>query len=370
MQCSECATQLPEGAAYCPSCGNVTPYNMSFSGVAPSDKTVTSLQAQSTLPSSPYPQPPTDPYSPLPLVPPPPPPFRRRGLSAGKMVLLVVLVLLIVGAGGVLYFRTAPPSVQPKPQASPKAQAQQATTVPATGTPQTQQATTVPSTGTPQAQQATATPSTGTPQTQQTAATPSAGTPQDLYNQVTKNPSTLDDSLSANGTSNWNESEGGQSSCQFTGGAYHAIAQAQNTYTLCMAQSSSFGNLAYQVQMTIAKGDFGGMVFRTDSSQTKYYSFFIDRTGTYTLMTSVDDTGTRDYVLHKGTSSSIKTALNQVNQLAVIARGNTIYVYINQQYITSASDNSYRAGQIGLFGGNTISAPADVLFRHVQVWSL
>jgi hypothetical protein len=336
MQCNKCAAQLPGEAAYCPSCGSVTPYHISFSGVTPSDTTVASSSAPSLRP----PPPPFDPYS----APPPPPPHRRRRFSGSRMVLLVALVLLIGGAGGVLSFQRIPPFVQPHPHASPTRQARQVTTVSSTGTPQAQQAT----------------------------ASPSARTPQDLYHQVTQNPATLADPLSANGTNNWaeNASADGKLRCQFTGGAYHAIAQPQNTYTLCVAQATHFGDLAYQVQMTIAKGDFGGMVFRCDDSQTKYYSFFIDRSGTYTLITSVDDTGTHDYVLHKGTSSFIKTGLNQVNLLAVIARGSTIYLYINQRYITSASDSTYRAGHIGLFGGNTTTAPADVLFRHIQVWNL
>ena len=139
---------------------------------------------------------------------------------------------------------------------------------------------------------------------------------------------------------------------------------------LCLAQATNFGDLAYQVQMTIVKGEFGGLVFRVDSSQAKYYSFLIDSSGTYSLITSVDNTGTRDYVLQKGTSPFFKTGLNQTNLIAVIARGSTIFLYINQHYVTSASDKSYRSGQIGLFGGNSTQAPADVVFRHVQVWQL
>jgi hypothetical protein len=73
-------------------------------------------------------------------------------------------------------------------------------------------------------------------------------------------------------------------------------------------------------------------------------------------------------VLHKDTSAFIRTGLNQANLLAVVARGSNIYLYINQQYITSASDSTYHAGQIGVFGGNYTQAPADVVFSHIQVW--
>jgi hypothetical protein len=324
MQCSVCRTQLPTGVAYCPTCGSVTPFHVSSSGVSPSDPTVASFPSAESSPN---------PYTPNPYAapppPPPPPPPHRGGLSAGRSILLLVLLLLIVGAGGILYFRTALPAGQRQAHASP------------------------------------------TP-IQRTATAASAQTPQELYDQVTQIPPTLDGPLRTNDTSNWTESTSADNkySCAFRGGAYHAIAQPQNASMLCLAQATNFGDLAYQVQMTIVTGEFGGMVFRVDSSQTKYYSFLIDRSGTYSLITSVDNTGTRDYVLHKGTSAFFKAGLNQVNLIAVIARGRSIYLYINQHYITSASDRSYRAGQIGLFGGNYTQAPADVVFRHVQIWQL
>jgi hypothetical protein len=201
-----------------------------------------------------------------------------------------------------------------------------------------------------------------------TATPASAQTPQALYDRVTQSPPTIDSSLRTNDTIKWTESTSadGKYSCAFSGGAYHANAP----YTPCLAQATNFGDLAYQVQMTIVKGEFGGLVFRVDSSQTKYYSFLIDSSGTYSLITSVDNTGTRDYVLHKGTSTFFKRGLNQANLIAVIARGSSISLYINKHYVISASDNRYRSGQIGLFGGNYTQAPADVVFRHVQIWQL
>jgi len=330
MQCSTCGTQIPAGAAYCPTCGAVTPYSVSTSGVSPSDPTSVFTSYGESGASSQHPYPSLNPYA-APPTPPPPPP-RRRTLSAGRMVLLIVLVLLIVGvaAGGFLYFRTAPPSGQSQPHVSPTARTQQATAI------------------------------------------PSPRTPQELYAQITQGTPVLDDPMSTNDTNNWTEggSSDGKTSCQFSGGAYHAVAQPQNAYMLCVAQATNFDDLAYQVQMNIVKGEFGGMVFRADGSQTKYYSFFIDRYGNYTLITSVDNTGTHDYVLRKGTSQFIKTGLNQVNLLSAVARGRSIDLYINQQYITSASDSRYSIGQIGVFGGNITKAPADVEFSHVQVWKV
>ncbi len=207
-----------------------------------------------------------------------------------------------------------------------------------------------------------------TTQAPQVTATTSAQTPQALYAQVTQGPPTLNDPLSTNDANNWTEmtSADGKFSCAFSGGVYHVSAP----FMPCLAQARNFGDLAYQVQMTIVKGEFGGIVFRVDSSQTKYYTFYIDRYGTYTLKTSVDNTGNRDYVLGTGTSARFRTGLNQANLLTVIARGSNIYLYINQHFITRASDTTYRAGQIGVFGGNSSQAPADVVFSHAQVWNV
>ena len=75
-------------------------------------------------------------------------------------------------------------------------------------------------------------------------------------------------------------------------------------------------------------------------------------------------------MLRKGTSTAIKTRLDQSNLLAVVAQNNSIYIYINQQYIAGVSDSTYRTGHIGVFGGNYTQAPADVAFSHLQVWKL
>lgn len=192
-------------------------------------------------------------------------------------------------------------------------------------------------------------------------------TPQALYTQVTQAPPALDDPLSGNGTKHWTETTPADGfSCGFSGGAYHVSAP----FTPCLAQATNFGDLAYQVQMTIVKGERGGIVFRADGFQ-KYYTFFIKRSGFYTLITSVDPSmGAQDHTLSTGTSASIKTGLNQANLLTVIARGRSIYLYINRQFIASASDSTYRDGQIGVFGGDPSGAPADVVFSHAQVWKV
>src|SRR5690242_7852328 len=130
MQCSSCGKELPVGVAYCPSCGSVTPYQTSSSGVFPADPTIfTSYGDTKESAQNPYGEagepsqnpygdggePSQNPYlltpnpyaAPAPATAPPPPSVRRRGPSAVVIALLVVLVLLIAGGGGLLYFKLA-----------------------------------------------------------------------------------------------------------------------------------------------------------------------------------------------------------------------------------------------------------------------
>src|ERR1700736_4244626 len=99
MVCNSCGKPLPAGVAFCPSCGSLTPDQVSSSGVSPSDPTsvYTSYGDPSQNPypyetPHPYPYAAPDPYA-APATAPPPPPVRRRRPSARLIALLIVLVL-------------------------------------------------------------------------------------------------------------------------------------------------------------------------------------------------------------------------------------------------------------------------------------
>jgi hypothetical protein len=59
--------------------------------------------------------------------------------------------------------------------------------------------------------------------------------------------------------------------------------------------------------------------------------------------------------------------LGQSNQIAVIANSNTLYLYVNGQYLTTAQDSALSTGKIGL-GVVDTNAPVDVQFTDVLVW--
>ena len=134
----------------------------------------------------------------------------------------------------------------------------------------------------------------------------------------------------------------------------------------CNAEATTFSDLAYQVQMTILKGDRGGLFFRQVGAQGPYYYFSITLTGSYELDAS---TGKNLTILRKGTNPAIKAGLNQANVLAAVAQGSVIDLYVNAQHIAQIRDTISSTGLIGV-AADASHQPAEVAFSNVQVWAL
>ncbi|MBV8822059.1 MAG: hypothetical protein JO123_04655, partial [Ktedonobacteraceae bacterium] len=194
-------------------------------------------------------------------------------------------------------------------------------------------------------------------------ATASSGTPQDIYTRATSGTPTLSDPLSGQDSNNWDQS----SSCAFTGGSYHVSVPQNGFFSLCYAHATNFSNFAYQVKMTILSGDGGGLIFRADNAHSTL--FVVTSSGFYELMQIQGAPSDQGQGSISGLSSAINTGLNQTNVLTVIVRDSSIYLYVNSQYITSASDNSPTSGMIGLFA-ISVSHASEVAYSNAEVWAL
>src|SRR6266704_1041633 len=175
----------------------------------------------------------------------------------------------------------------------------------------------------------------------------------------------LDDPLSYN-SHFW--SVGGDSSgtCDFTGGAYHVNA-IQQPGKGCVA-NPRFSDFAYQVQMTIVKGDGGDILFRDDTKGNGYY-FFIGQDGKYESGTyNCNGNNCKFNALRSGSSPAINTGLNQTNLVAVVASGSTIDLHVNNQKIDSYSDSTYSQGLIGVAAAD-VNNPTEVVFSDAKVWT-
>ncbi|QBD80920.1 helix-turn-helix domain-containing protein [Ktedonosporobacter rubrisoli] len=182
----------------------------------------------------------------------------------------------------------------------------------------------------------------------------------------------LDDSLSGqdnrlNWMEGWNKN---QASCQFKDGAYYSQQPQQGYFHACIAQKTDFSNFAYEVEMTLYEGDYGGIIFRAkDSLDDKYYLFRVATGGTFMLKQYLDGIDAHAVLLDQGHSSAFRAGFGQQNRLAVVAQNDLLTLYLNGQEVASVHDSSYLHGQIGVLAGNDTHAPARVAFTNAKVWS-
>ncbi len=382
MQCVTCGTALQPGMSACPRCG--TPAPLSTAGnddptipadfgpfrenaYAPPSSLPAGMPQQNVYYAGAAPQgtrpanesgPAYGPYAgqfyaanPPSYVPPAPPapqppPRPRRGLSKGLLVLLSILVLLMIVGGGIIFYFSVPYPAQIRAQATATAQTR-ANTI-ATATAQTIHN-----------ENATA--------TAQAQATLTAQ--QNIYAQATNGIPAITDSLAKNSSLQWDEYDSANNGgCVFTGGMYHVKEHDTGFFQPCFAQANNFSNFTLQVQMAIPSGEFGGIVFRADGQNSKFYLLQVGASGSYELFTYFNNNGNNAKTLLSSYSPAIK-GQNLPNLLTLIARGNRLTLFVNKQYVDTVSDNTYKTGKVGLVAYDK-SIPADAVFSNLQIWKL
>ncbi|HTD20252.1 MAG TPA: hypothetical protein VK667_12055, partial [Ktedonobacteraceae bacterium] len=239
----------------------------------------------------------------LPGQPPVPVQPQRRGFSGGIIALLVVLVLALIGGSILVYYAAV---LHP-----------QQLSVEATSTAHTTQVNNLHATQTASAVAANAT------------ATVNALSPQDLYTRITAGTPTLNDPLATQGSTTWSQLGSGDGRCAFTGGALHATSNTGSA--ACVALGSTYSNFVYQVQVSVIRGDLGGIFFRTDQVSHKLYMFAISPNGFYALYYIGQNASgsASENILAASISTTINTGFKSKNVISVLARGSEISIFIN-----------------------------------------
>ncbi len=324
MQCSACGVEIPPAISACPNCGMPTARNKYGSGT---------LQKNQQ---------------------------RRKGFSRGRTAFLLVVALLMMFSGvGLIYYSTVVHPIELQVYATQTVRSILTAEVKTTVIAHAQATSTAQALNNALA----------TAQAQSTVAAVATVTAYHaIYTEATNGQPALDDSLSGNSASNWDEySDGSGGGCQFAGGALHASILQKDYFVTCFAQSTSFSNFAFQAQMTIIRGDEGGLIFRSNNGNANFYYFRIGHDGYYALFLSKSNK--LDTALAEDASSAIKTAPGQTNILTVVARGSNLFFFVNKQFVASVSDTTFSGGSIGVVAGD-ISHPTDVAFTHAEVWRL
>lgn len=157
--------------------------------------------------------------------------------------------------------------------------------------------------------------------------------------------------------------------CQFAQGTYHVSVTKEGAFHYCIAGATGFSNFVYEVRMTIINGDEGGIIFRANGINSKFYYFRIGRDGSYGLYLYIDDAGTHAQTLVSGMAPAVRTGLNIANLLAVEAHNGNLDLYVNKQHIASVSNNTYDSGQVGVAAAYG-TEPTEVAFSNARVWSI
>ena len=172
----------------------------------------------------------------------------------------------------------------------------------------------------------------------------------------------LNDPLNDNSHGNgWEEN----ANCAFTNGAYHDIDPTANTISPCSALKSNFKDFTYQATVQLKNDALGGITFRGDAAQWHYYSYVVANDGSFALFlyTKPD---TKPQTLHEGNAQA---NVKQPLQIAVVARGSKIDLYINKQQVATVNDSTYTSGHVGVVAYNT-GNNVDEAFTNAQVWTL
>lgn len=274
------------------------------------------------------------------------PPKRAGGLSRGLTITLIVLVLLVLIGSGIIYYFSIPYPAQVHAQAT--ATAQGLANNQATGT-------------------AVVIHNTNATATAQTQATVTAQ--QSIYNSATNGSPAVTDSLSQNDGLRWDQYDNSNSDgCVYAGGSYHVKELQSGYFQTCMAQTSNFSNFTLQVQMTILRGDFGGIIFRSSATSPKFYLLQFGVDGTYDLLGYISNNGNDAHGLLSSVTPAMK-GLNEPNLITLIARGSQLTIFVNKQYVDTVNDTLYKGGQIG-FMAYYKASPAEVAYSNMQIWQL
>lgn len=160
------------------------------------------------------------------------------------------------------------------------------------------------------------------------------------------------------------------SQCKFMRQAYHVTTSRSENMNVCFDPQKQFKNFTYEVEMTILKGDCGGLLFRMQGSN-KYYFFQVCQDRSYALLKNVDNNPADAHVFHgvSQNNSAIIPGFGKKNRIAVIAKGSSLYLYIQDHQVAEIDDSSYAEGYIGLVAySRTKVSITEVSYQNARLW--
>lgn len=167
--------------------------------------------------------------------------------------------------------------------------------------------------------------------------------------------------------------------CRFNGSGYESTLQNENGTFLdisnvCNAEKTSFSNFAFQADVTILKGECGGLNAKNIKTNDGFQfiicvrASFTNDAGNWAFRAEYGGVYFGDNA--HGFSGVIHTGYGQTNVLAVTVVGASLTFYINGQEVASKNWSDYTPCKIGLISAGAPGVLEDVLFRNAKVWTM
>ncbi|MFL5626019.1 MAG: serine/threonine protein kinase [Ktedonobacteraceae bacterium] len=162
---------------------------------------------------------------------------------------------------------------------------------------------------------------------------------------------------------NWSTTAG----CGFRSGSYHASEARSGIFNACFLAKPTYTNFTMQVDMTVIKGDCGGIVFHANSGSGKEYLFRVCQDNQHYYLYNCPGFDTTCQNITSDLSLDINLGLNQTNRIALVVNGSGIDLYINDNNVDSVTDSTYPSGNIGLVA-STINNNTEVVYSNLKIW--
>jgi hypothetical protein len=183
----------------------------------------------------------------------------------------------------------------------------------------------------------------------------------------------------------WEDYSGPIGQCTPQGASYEITALKAGHWRPCFSDAVNYDDFIYQANMTIDRGNCGGLLFRAAEKKSETYQFTVCRNGSYSLYYYTDDSGGPNFfkpstcitpngmkescALANTSAGAINQGLGQPNLIAVKASGSTLSLYVNHVLLTSVTDKKISSGHIGAFA-DSHPERTHVTFSGIEVWPL
>ncbi|GCE46443.1 serine/threonine protein kinase [Thermosporothrix hazakensis] len=128
-------------------------------------------------------------------------------------------------------------------------------------------------------------------------------------------------------------------------------------------------DFAAEVTMTMKKPGCGGFYFRYNANEHRGYYFLICTDQTYTLykFNGKDASAQRMTGSTNKVTTLFPVGAGQSHTLGLFVQGNTMYLYVNGQYLDKFTDGTYTRGTLGL-AASAQNKDMIVAYHQLEVW--